>query len=222
MENTEKKQRRTHSRTVTRREELVKYINELHTYATPVRIQVIDQLSIIDLLIIAEVDASLSRWMRENDIWNHVWNTKVKPLYQGQFPEPISLGKNQRMNCLAWYFAYFTHKNLPISNGDHVSEFLVQKDTKSHAKVTTVPMYESDQFILCIDNRSILHEMITIYQEKFNITPKDWRVALDFHIPSKDAMFNVARAYYILMELGFYFEINNENRPRYYVRSVIN
>lgn len=93
------------------RKDVKQLVYELMQYPKPFRQRVLMDMDIIDIIMVAQAEKALSQWMRENNIWRGLWVSKVVPMMiahgyarDEEHALDMSLGDNQRQNCIVWYF----------------------------------------------------------------------------------------------------------------------
>lgn len=213
---------------------------KLSEYPEPVRLQLLAEMSVLDIMFATVTDPNLSAWMREKRIWRHVWQTNVLPRLPPDAPRVV-VGEDERMNCVAWHFA-LTLSEYWTSTDFEIDRWMVHKTIKSVVSisrtpwkwigiktathsVTAKPVYDyvrSYSAEITLLNQVSQRLGFDEDKDDYDISRNSEGLVLMFSGPWGNAWETQARIFYTLLEMGFYFKVtNNVSETSYNVREKI-
>lgn len=214
MAEPEQKRTRTHV------ERLVEYIS---SYPPNVRLQVLLEMEVIDIIMVAQADAQLSRWMREKRIWRDVWEVLVIPhmiakkiANTKEEALTLRLGDNDRINCIVWNFV-----SRPYHSRYTTDAFSFKHYDMNDAKVLFVRMFSRDGIVT---NYSI-DTKFDFGDELESLLPGSYVRGDRVIYPHSDGVsveLEQARIRYALLTLGYHFIVTLKDPKRtFYIRDKV-
>jgi hypothetical protein len=207
------------------RGDVEKLVYELMRYPKPARYLMLMEMDIIDIIMAAQVEQPLSQWMREQGIWRDLWIAKVIPRMiakkyarDQEHALSMSLGDNQRQNCLVWYFA--CNRVTDRFRCDPVR--MKSKTQGSSATVlifvnkSEIPARVTFQILIGYGDLSVLKGLLP----GSSIDMSSGRVILPID-DDIDQELKRARIFYALLSMGYHFIVTmrDESERTFYIRS---
>lgn len=204
-----------------KRHKYVKKIFEISKYPTPIRKQILLEMSMIDILMAVEVDVKLSKWMRETFFWDEIWKVKVIPLMieKGiaktfEEAEQMRLGDSGRKNCVVWFFVckpttleyYISAVKLLDKSGN--SATIIRYDNMST---------RSKYFRITVKNPRHLKTLLPDLE-----WDEDEPWILKWYITNDETEYKRAQIFHALLTLGFYFTVTmRESKEKFYINEHV-
>lgn len=159
---------------------------------TEIRVTIIDQMDMMDIIWMSQADKDFRAWMKRNDIWRHIWTTRIIP----QTGDDTRLGPDERRNCLAWYFAsevtFF-----------HVSQAYIHVLRDISGQLIEVQIHKGNF------STSLLSELKLLANEEEDVHGNS-NCKYEFHFQmkrhEKQTKRMKARVIYLLFKYGFYIK----------------
>lgn len=201
--------------------ELEQRITRLMEYPKPVRLRIIDEFDMTDLIMAAEADpdGSFSEWLRNDKIWMHVFDTKIVPeLNKNNIPVVLA-GPDGRKNCLAWYFTlHLAYRSLSRSKNDTSFKFetngsLVNPENDGKIEVYTTRQTHVHVFYYKNDAADTLQRYANIMPFVVEVTgvtvedyfDSDYKLMQSKQVPNAPVV--AAQIMYKLLSEGYYIQV---------------
>jgi hypothetical protein len=193
-----------------------KLVYELMHYPKPIRHQILMEMDIIDIIMVAQADKSVSQWMREQNVWRDLWIAKVIPMMVAldyaqdkEHALEMSLGDNQRQNCLVWYFmcASLTPRfSVAYNKMKHMTLGTIRVSTYAGVAVN---VEGNEETLLRLERR-----FFGSFRPRFGLLA--WKVK-----DRRELDFQTARVFYALLSMGYHFIVTmrDDSQRTFYIRS---
>lgn len=204
------------------RKDVKQLVYELMQYPKPFRQRVLMDMDIIDIIMVAQAEKALSQWMRENNIWRGLWISKVVPMMiaQGYTQDEehalyMTLGHNQRQNCLVWYF--MCNRESPHFHWD--TTWMKSKTSKFRAFINSYYQMGAKWFTITLDYSELVTLRDLLPGSEIFMTNK---VALEI-LSDADQEPKRARIFYALLSMGYHFIVTmrDDSKRTFYIRSKL-
>lgn len=203
----------------------------LSAYPPPIRRQMLNELSVIEIVYATQTDKELAKWMRKMKIWDEIWVEKV------QQPGDERVGSIKRFNCLAWFIArqlkqYNKFEEAFFFKGHSVT--LAQVKEFDHIDVSTVKVFNFKWFFQLIDmplTDEKVSELIA-HNEVYGLPNVKLIIAYGYYhsllfkgysdtFGTYQAESMRAKIIYVLLEMGYSWKFNSRREYTYPIRSEV-
>lgn len=203
------------------RKDVKQLVYESMQYPKPFRQRVLMDMDIIDIIMVTQAEKALSQWMRENNIWRGLWVSKVVPMMiaQGYARDEehaldMSLGDNQRQNCIVWYF-------MCNREGPHFRwDTAWMKSKTSEAYITTYYSVRAKWFTILLGD----YDSVTLKDLLPGSTTDTFSGKVLWQIENGDDDEHMrARILYALLSMGYHFIVTmrDDSKRTFYIRSKL-
>lgn len=190
----------------------------LSSYPPPVRQQVLEQMSVLDIVFATQTDKALGTWMRERNMWTRVWK---------RLPGvTVSVGPDARKNCLAWYFA-LVKGDMIQPNNFKLDDWLMHptrdvkvsidfpyKDAAPIGKMKTIFVRAMNTSSYLSEASDVLREVSSVLEQAeddYDIGRGGLDMVLTFRVPHDSAMNMRVKIFYIFLDMGFQFQVKRDD-----------
>lgn len=200
------------------RADVKKLVYELMHYPERIRVRMLMEMDIMDIIMAAQAEEALSQWMRRWGVWRDLWIAKVIPMmvYQGYAEDrahamQMSLGDNERQNCLVWYFYC-----VPLNWRFMVIMNKFKHKTLGNARVSihagnAVNVEGNDETLLQLERRFF-----------GSFRPYDGMLA--WRVKNRNEQdFQTAQMHYALLSMGYNFIVTmrDDSQRTFYIRERV-